>query len=250
MTELPDAELRARRANSFGAQAAEYARYRPGYPAGAIDWVLPQGAADVLDLAAGTGKLTESLIGRGLNVTAVEPDPAMLGELRKRFPSVRALAGTAEQIPLPDSSVDAVLVGQAFHWFDPQRALTEIGRVLRQGGMLGALWNHEDEQVPWVSTFDKLARARAHRSWTRPAQFSDHPLFGRFEQQDFRHTVRHTVESLLAMIGTHSHMLVASSEERQELNERMRAYLLAQPETEPGEFDFPFQTTVYRGSRS
>ncbi|MFC0116177.1 class I SAM-dependent methyltransferase [Kibdelosporangium aridum] len=249
VTELSDAELWARRANSFGAHAELYARYRPGYPSDAIDWVLPEGAADVLDLAAGTGKLTESLAVRGLNVTAVEPDEAMLEELRKRFPSVKAVVGSAEQIPLPDSSTDAVLVGQAFHWFDQQPALTEIARVLRPGGMLGALWNHEDEQVTWVSTFDKVARGRDRGSRAQPAPFSDHPLFGPFERQVFRHTVRHTVESLTAMVGTHSHMLVASPEERQEVNQRMRAYLLAQPETKAGEFDFPFQTTVFRGKR-
>nr|WP_042198256.1 class I SAM-dependent methyltransferase [Kibdelosporangium sp. MJ126-NF4]CEL23295.1 Methyltransferase [Kibdelosporangium sp. MJ126-NF4]CTQ94457.1 Methyltransferase (EC 2.1.1.-) [Kibdelosporangium sp. MJ126-NF4] len=246
----PDPELHARRANSFGGSAEQYALYRPGYAADAIDWVLPEDAVDVLDLGAGTGKLTEPLTGRGLNVTAVEPDPAMLAELGKRFPSATALLGTAEQIPLPDSSVDAVLVGQAFHWFDVPVALTEIGRVLRPAGTLGALWNDEDDEVPWVSTFDRLRRTDSGGSSTDRDPFGRHPLFPRFERGDFRHSVRYTIESLIGMVGTHSNMLVASAEERADAVRRMRAFLTTQPETSAGEFDFPFRTLTYRCKRA
>src|SRR5438094_928298 len=135
--------LFARRASSFGMHAAAYAEHRPDYPVAGIRWALAGAAHDVdavLDLAAGTGKLTEGLLALGLTVTAVEPDPDMRAELTRRLPGVSALDGTAERIPLPDSSVDAVLVGQAFHWFDVNTALTEIARVLRPGGVLGALW--------------------------------------------------------------------------------------------------------------
>jgi SAM-dependent methyltransferase len=244
----PEAELHARRASSFGAQAQLYAEYRPDYPDEAIDWVLPHGAGHVLDLAAGTGKLTQSLLARGLRVTAVEPDEAMLGELGKRFPKAAALIGTAERIPLPDSSVDAVVVGQAFHWFDPPRALTEIGRVLRPGGTLGALWNYEDHRVPWVSGFDALLRTQESR-FPRPAPLPDHPLFTPFERREFEHTVRHTAETLIAMVGTHSHMLVATAEEREVLNDKMRSYLSETPQTTRGEFDLPLRTSTYRLTR-
>jgi SAM-dependent methyltransferase len=244
-----EAELHARRAASFGTQAQQYAEHRPDYPAAAIDWVLPDGVSDVLDLAAGTGKLTGSLLARGLTVTAVEPDPAMLGELRKRFPAATALIGTAERIPLDDCSVDAVVVGQAFHWFDVPEALSEIGRVLRPGGRVGALWNYEDNRVPWVSGFDSLVRTGVSRGWTYPAPLPDHPLFEPFERSDLDHSVRRTAETMIAMVGTYSHMLVAGDEERAAINDKIRAYLRARPETAHGEFDLPLRTYAYRANR-
>lgn len=244
-----DAELHARRASSFGTRAAQYAEYRPDYPAAALDWILPDGTEHVLDLGAGTGKLTESLLARGITVTAVDPDNAMLAELCKRFPAARALTGTAEEIPAGPDSVDAVVVGQAFHWFDLPRALAEIGRVLRPGGVLGALWNHEDHRVSWVSGFDSLIRTTASRVWTHPAPLPAHPAFGGVEQREFSHSVRRTAESLTAMVATHSHMLVCSEAERVAVTSRLMAYLRERPETSGGEFDFPLTTTVFRAQR-
>jgi SAM-dependent methyltransferase len=173
----------------------------------------------------------------------------MLGELRKRFPATTALDGTAEQIPLDDCSVDAVLVGQAFHWFDVPKALAEIGRVLRPGGRVGALWNHEDDRVAWVSGFDSMVRTGVSRAWAYPAPLPDHPLFDPFERREFDHSVRRTAETLMAMVGTHSHMLVAADEERAAINDRMLSYLRAQPETSQGEFDLPMRTFTYRANR-
>jgi SAM-dependent methyltransferase len=244
-----DAELHARRASSFGSQASQYAEYRPGYPAAALDWILPADATHVLDLGAGTGKLTESLLARGITVTAVDPDNAMLAELRNRFPAAAALTGTAEEIPVGDASVDAVVVGQAFHWFDMPRALAEIGRVLRPGGALGALWNHEDHRVSWVAGFDSLIRTSSSRAWTHPGPVPGHPAFGRFERREFDHSVRRTAESLTAMVGTHSHMLVCGEAERDAVISRLLAYLKGRPETSAGEFDFPLTTTVFRAQR-
>jgi ubiquinone/menaquinone biosynthesis C-methylase UbiE len=108
------------RARSFGAVAADYAEHRPGYPAEAVQWALaPAPGVHVLDLGAGTGKLTEALLERsGVRVTAVDPDPEMPAQFTRRLPDVDARLGTAEDVPLPDASVDAVLVGQAVHWFD------------------------------------------------------------------------------------------------------------------------------------
>jgi SAM-dependent methyltransferase len=246
----PDAELHAKRAASFGAQAAAYADHRPDYPAGAIDWVLPQGAHHVLDLAAGTGKLTHSLLTRGLRVTAVEPDPEMLAELARRTPQAEALPGTAEAIPLPDASVDAVLVGQAFHWFDVPKALDEIGRVVRPGGVLGALWNYEDSRVGWVAQFEELVRAQANRTWAPPNLMpGSHPLFEPFEWEVFDHAFRRTAESLAATMSTQSHMLVATAEDRQATLDRVMAYLRDRPETRDGEFDLPLRTQVFRTRR-
>jgi SAM-dependent methyltransferase len=154
------------RARSFGAVAAAYAEHRPGYPAAALDWALAPIAASeprertLLDLGAGTGKLTTALLGRG-TVIAVEPDPAMLAELRRRLPDVDAREGSAESIPLPTGSVDTVLVGQAWHWFDTGRALPELARVLRPGGVLAALWNADDHGVEWVAELHRAARGGA-----------------------------------------------------------------------------------------
>src|SRR5262245_18502776 len=108
-----DKEARAR---SFGAAADAYERARPGYPDAAVDWLVPGGARTVLDLGAGTGKLTRALTARGLEVIAVEPLTEMRENLATAVPEARAISGTAEKIPLPDDSVDAITVAQAWHW--------------------------------------------------------------------------------------------------------------------------------------
>lgn len=124
---LSDSESWEWRARSFGSRAAEYAKYRPGYPAAVTDWALEtcgeKGALDVFDLGAGTSKPTANLVARAATVTAVEPDDQMRAYLACQYPQVAAKAGSAEEIPLPESSMDAVLIGQEFHWFDAARAL-------------------------------------------------------------------------------------------------------------------------------
>ena len=128
----------------------------PSYPPEAIDWLLPPGAREVLDLGAGTGKLTTRLVERGLDVVAVDPIAEMLEVLRASLPETRALLGTAEEIPLEDNSVDAVLVAQAWHWVDPARAIPEVARVLRPGGRLGLVWNTRDERLGWVRELGEI----------------------------------------------------------------------------------------------
>jgi SAM-dependent methyltransferase len=155
--------LAARRA-TFGPNAAAYARHRPDYPAEAIRWALAgatRPVRQVLDLAAGTGKLTDGLVAIGLDVTAVEPNPGMRAEFTRQHPGVPVRAGTAERIPLPDASVDAVLGGQAFHWFDLDAAFAECARVLRPGGVVAALWNQEDRRVEWVAELTRVRRKRS-----------------------------------------------------------------------------------------
>jgi SAM-dependent methyltransferase len=247
-------DLRARRANSFGAHASAYAEHRPDYPIAAVRWTLEplgEGPHDVLDLGAGTGKLTGGLVAEGHHVTAVEPDESMLSELVRHHGSVRALPGSAERIPVPDGTVDVVVVGQAFHWFDPVRALPEIGRVLRPGGVLAALWNDYDNSVPWVADFVQAAHSTVStQDELAYDPLTEHELFTDPAHATFKHVHRRTSESLVAMVNTHSHALVIPDGERAELNARMRAFLKSRPETADGEFDLPLTTYVKRLRRA
>ncbi|MEU5262391.1 class I SAM-dependent methyltransferase [Amycolatopsis sp. NPDC021455] len=244
---------RARRASSFGSRAAEYAQHRPDYPREAIEWGLS--GADgtprrVLDLGAGTGKLTLGLAALGLDVVAVEPDPEMRAELERRVPPATSLAGRAERIPLPDAEVDAVFAGQAFHWFDEPAAMTEIGRVLRPGGVLVPMWNYEDESVPWVAEFGKLGRTGVSSAWIdSDREPATHPGFEPFEKATFHHTQRRTAESLAETIATHSHMIVADPADRAAGLAEIRRFLSSNPHTASGEFDLPLRTWAFRARR-
>ena len=143
--EASERDTRETRAASFGAVAAAYDRARPAYPREAVAWLVGDAPRRVLDLAAGTGKLTRQLAAAGHDVVAVELAEEMLAHLRAGVPAAEALVGTAEAIPLADASVDAVTVAQAFHWFDPPLALREIALVLRPGGALVLGLNTRDE---------------------------------------------------------------------------------------------------------
>ena len=252
----------ARRGASFGAVAEAYAEHRPDYPEAAVRWCLaPAGwdaaALRVLDLGAGTGKLTAVLIALGAEVTAVEPDASMLAQLRRQVPAARALGGRAEDIPLPDESVDAVLCGQALHWFDMSRAIPEIARVLRGGGVLAGLWNCDDDRVPWVAGLQdaaggvgapSLSRRRLEAAGFGVDQFGL-TLFGPAERAEFANSQRRTARSLLAGVATHSKLLVMPPAERDRALARVRDYLTTRPETSDGEFTLPMVTVAVRSAR-
>ncbi len=241
------------RARSFGAVAADYAEHRPGYPDAAAAWALaPAPGPDVLDLGAGTGKLTETVLRLpGVRVTAVDPDPDMLAELSRRFPDVDVRVGPAEAIPLPDASVDAVLVGQAWHWFDRGVAEPEIARVLRPGGVLAVVGNDDDQTVDWVAGCGRaLHPEELPRIGSTPAD--DHPTIPTFEppeRRGFPNPVATTTDGLVRMIATHSWALVAEPADREAAFGRLRAYLAARPETSSGAFTLPLVTTVARALR-
>lgn len=246
-----DPAVFARRASSFGAHAAEYAAQRPDYPDAAVRWALEPVAGRaplrILDLAAGTGKLTAGLVRHSGDVVAVEPNAGMRAEFARHLPGVRVLAGTAEDIPLPDGSVDAVLAGQAFHWFDHGRALPEIRRVLALGGVLAGLWNVEDDRVPWVRRMDEISGSvRSVRRWRPETELSAASGTLAFERAEFPHTQRRTARSLTATVGTHSHMLIMPEAERAAVLARVLDYLRTAPETAAGEFDLPLVTIAVR----
>lgn len=215
----------------------------------------------MLDLGAGTGKLTAVLAALGADVTAVEPDPAMLAELRRAMPAVRTRRGSAEAIPLRDASVDAVLAGHSLHWFDMDTAGPEIARVLAPGGILAGLWNVLDDRAGWVAA---LARAsgsaavgpRDLLSGWRAATARLHlpgagrvARFGFPEQSGFPHGQRRTAGSLVAALATRAGMLVMPEREREAALDRIRAYLASRPETADGEFTLPMLTGVLRVRR-
>ena len=178
---MEDAE-RLQRAASFGVGADAYERSRPAYPDQAIDWLLPAGTHRILDLGAGTGKLTRQLAARGLDVTAVDPSGAMLSEFRRAAPTVPAVEGSAEAIPCPDASFDAVIVAQAWHWFDAARAQAEVARVLRPGGALALVWNTRDTNVDWVARLARIIDAGRPASGALPRLG---PRFEPVEEREF-----------------------------------------------------------------
>lgn len=129
------------RALTFGSAAEDYARWRPGYPADAVDWLAPRPPAMVADVGAGTGLLTSRLVERGLSVEAVEPDPRMLAVLQREVPAAVAHEGVSDSLPFDDQCLDAVLVADAWHWFPVDSTVAEVRRVLKPGGWLGLVWN-------------------------------------------------------------------------------------------------------------
>jgi SAM-dependent methyltransferase len=179
-------EERARRAASFSAVAEAYERARPGYPEEAVRWLAGEPPLDVVDLAAGTGKLTRVLVGLGHRVTAVEPLAEMREQLREAVPGVRAVEGRAEAMPLPDASADAVVAAQAYHWFDHSVALPEIARVLRPGGRLGVIWNLRDESVDWVARLSELIDSEGDKDRDDADGIAASGLYGEAEEAEWR----------------------------------------------------------------
>jgi SAM-dependent methyltransferase len=171
-------------ARGFGAEAEAYDRARPSYPPEAISWLIEgmqlKRGRRVVDLAAGTGKLTALLAGSGAELIAVEPVNSMRDRLRARLPGIPVMAGIAEALPLAENSVDAVLVAQAFHWFEAKRALAEIARVVRPGGYLGLIWNARDRSPEWVDqVWSVMDRVEQKAKW-READSRGRPMSERY----------------------------------------------------------------------
>ena len=221
---------RRERSLSFGSQAAAYERGRPSYPPEAVDWLLAPtdtwAARDVLDLGAGTGKLTTRLVERGLTVIAVDPIAEMLEMLRTALPDTPALLGSAEQIPLPDNAVDAVLVAQAWHWFDQEQAVAEIARVLRPGGRLGVLWNTRDERSGWVKDFGRivgLEHDRDNATVDLPEPFTDIAT----HQVEWTNYI--TREALIDYVASRSYCITSPAEVRTRTLDEVRELLVSHP---------------------
>ena len=218
---LPDAD-RAARAGAFASVAGEYERGRPGYPSEAIRWLLGGEPLEVLDLGAGTGKLTDALLRAGHRVTAVEPLREMRAILSELHPRARVLAGAAERLPLREASVDAVLVGAAFHWFEERAALREIERVLRAPGVLGLLGNAFDTSKSWVASLREMLGPPAIQTpghWPSQEVLREH--FAEVADARFPHAQRVTRDTLRDLALSRSSVAILERQEREALLARI-----------------------------
>jgi SAM-dependent methyltransferase len=233
---------------AWGQSAEIYDRARPGYPPEAIDFLHELGLSDdsdVLDLAAGTGKLTRALIAAGARVTAVEPLPAMRQMLQQRLPEATVMEGTAERIPVQDASQDLVTVAQAFHWFEADKAAAEIARVLKPGGGLAAIWNVRDEGVEWMAMIRELIEeARSdtpsHRSgdWRKP--FDAGGPFEPLTLETYKHVQEVTRADAVDVFASRSYVAALPESERNHLLERVAEQV---PRTDTVEI--PYLTELY-----
>ena len=233
---------KATRAGSFGGIAPHYERYRPGPPVAAVDWILPTHVGRVVDLGAGTGALTRLLVDRADEVLAVEPDDRMRSVLTEEVPSVRAVMGRGESMPIPDRYADAVVASSSWHWMDPIPTLNEVGRVLVPGGILGALWSgpdpdgaflvqaeallaeqsqahagaadgHQEEGDPDRAELASLIIGDAHRP-TSSLEIPPRVPFAQPEHEVFTWDVALDADELIGLLGTFSWIITMPEETR------------------------------------
>lgn len=200
-------------ASSFAEVAGAYERGRPGYPQEAVRWLAGEEPCDVVDLGAGTGKLTRALVALGHRVTAIEPLGEMRTELEATLPGLSAFAGSAESIPLPDAAADVVTCAQSFHWFDHQVALLEIARVLRPGGHLALVWNSRDDRDPWTARLSAvIGNETVGADDVAPIDMSG--LFGPVETAEFTFEQPLGRETLLDLVLSRSYCAKLPQAER------------------------------------
>jgi SAM-dependent methyltransferase len=242
-------------ARGFALAPEAYERGRPTYPAEAIERLVRELRVEpgrrVLDLAAGTGKLTRRLAETGATVVAVEPVEAMRARLVRALPEGEALAGTAEAVPLRGRSVDAVTVGQAFHWFDGDAALAEIHRVLRPKGRLGLIWNVKDESVDWVRRLAEIIEPHrgdapkvASGAWKDA--FERTRLFTSLERARFAFVHETDLATVIARVTSISFIAALPDEEVERIVAQVRELVATHPETRGGNvFPLRYRTGVY-----
>lgn len=250
-----DAAERDRKALSFGSVAELYERGRPGYPDDAIRWLCEGSPKHVIDLAAGTGKLTQGLVMASETVLAVEPSLAMLRQVGADA-SLQRVRATAEAIPVRTAWANLVTVAQAFHWFDLPRAVPEIHRVLRRGGNMGLLWNLREDSTDWVAELSRVIGANdaqvsgvadSERFGFDPSHglVSASGLFSGFEHRVFQHTQPLDVESLVALVGSRSNVVTKGPREQEEIMNWVREVCRNHPSLRDREtFELPYKTRV------
>lgn len=242
-------------AHGYAGAASTYESGRPDYPPEAEIWLRDglglRPGKRVLDLGAGTGKFTPRLLATGATVTALEPVDAMRDKLSRKLPEVTAIGGTAEAIPLPDTSLDAVVCAQAFHWFATHAALAEITRVLVPGGKLGLIWNGRDESVDWVARLSEITDSYNDSETPRyltGAWRQAFPAPG-LQQIDERHATHHHVGSVETVLidRTLSVSFIAAlpPERKHEAEGRVRDLIAHTPELRRDKITFPYVTSMF-----
>jgi SAM-dependent methyltransferase len=240
---------------SFGAQATAYERARPEYPEEAARWLVPEDARFVVEVGAGTGKLTRALAALGLRVLAVEPDARMLSVLRER--GLEGVEGSAESIPVADEEADGVVAGSSLHWFELEQALAEFRRVLRPGGRLGFGWNHRDVRHPAIAAMSEAIYA------TRPSQqtagwmlrdwvsaVTEAGLFRDVEHALFEHVHELPREALGDHLLSYSGLAALPDPERRRVFAEVGEILDADPSVSDGErLRLPFVVDAYHATR-
>jgi len=242
---------------SFGAAAGAYESGRPEYPREAVDWMLasvrePGRSLRVADVGAGTGKLTRTIVEAGAEVVAVDPDADMLAALREHVHGVPTFVGTAERMPLPDASLDAVLVGQAWHWVDPVAGSTEAGRVLRRGGVLGLVWNIRDESDPWVARLTAAMKgSHAEEMLAGDGPRAAEPLSA-LETRSWTWSRSLTRTALRDMVASRSYVITASDARRAAILEAVDTLFdqrRARGSDGVDTVEIPYVTRAYRAIR-
>jgi SAM-dependent methyltransferase len=235
---------------SFDSVVDAYERSRPGYAPDAVAWLAERLAIEpgrrVLDLAAGTGKLTRQLLPLGAEVVAVEPGDEMRAMLERVVPGAQALAGSAEAIPLPDASVDAITVAQAFHWFQVEEALAEMHRVLRPGGGIALLWNEwddEDELLHGINQIVESLRPVSRQGDEQQKAFNASLLFDGREEREFRHAESLPADMVVERVSSVSAISAAEPAVRDQALAAVRELVGARV------IDFPMITTVVAADR-
>ena len=236
---------------SFGSEAAAYEAGRPGYPAEAVAWMLepaqrPGRRIRVADVGAGTGKLTRVALELGAEVVTIDPDPEMLMMLRNHVRGVPTFVGSAEDLPLPDAAVDAVVLGQAWHWVEPVAASKEVARTLRSGGVLGLIWNIRDESEPWVR---RLTEAMHGSHAEEMLAEGDPPLAQPFAAAEAKqwHWVRPiTRDGLFAMARSRSYIITATPDDRAAIERNLGELFDQIGAVGDAVIDLPYVTRAYR----
>lgn len=242
-------------AKGFATGADAYERGRPSYSPEAIEHIVRDlrigPGTTVLDLAAGTGKLTRELVPSGANLVAVEPIPEMAAKLAAAVPAAEIRDGTAEAIPAENHSIDAVVVGQAFHWFDGIRALSELRRILRPDGALALIWQSRDKSVPWVAKLNEIidraddGHPRFRTEAWRQA-FDLTALFDPLEKSEFRYIQQATAQTLVDRVTSISYVAAMPDAQREVVLDDVRELLATDPATAgQGIIDLPHRVDVY-----
>lgn len=243
------------KSTSFGQAASAYESGRPGYPAEAVAWLLdpvrePGRALRVADVGAGTGKLTRTVVELGADVIAIDPDADMLATLRENVRGVPTFAGTAESLPLPDAGLDAVVMGQAWHWVDVDSGSREIGRVLRSGGALGLIWNIRDDSVDWVRRLTEAmggSNAEVLLATTGPRVGLP---FGELEHREWRWERSMSLPQLRDLVLSRSDIITAGPEVRARIDAAVDGVMASLPGLAGGGVvALPYVTHAFRVRR-